>query len=207
MMSRLLGALLMGVMASAMSYSQPSKASVDGHQMANADFVKQFKAYTAFSALDVKFTQEKTLMELKTPLLSQGSLHVNRGKKLLRWVVTQPSRLVVTIDSKSLTMESGTGSSTQRQVFNLQQMNSDAKAWKDLSIWIDFDPLEISKHYKVSSVGERGFELKPNVIESSPFTSLKIIASAAGYIENMEMIEKSGDVLRLKFSKPKITKQ
>jgi hypothetical protein len=157
-----------------------------------SELASELSYYQSIQTLQTKFHETKTLRDIQLK-----DLTVIRPNKVI-WKVTRPSPLTVTLEETRLQiLEEG-----KTESFAIE---GEAKqALKSLVVWLKLDPDELFATYQISSLGENRFAFVPKSLETSPIQRLEMTLRTNSYVERLQIDEKSGDHLDIRFEKPRI---
>ena len=165
-----------------------------------------FQRYRGLTELSVDFEQTKILKDVATPLVSKGHLLVRTPNELV-WTITSPSFLEVKMQDGSVQITSGKGPKADIQKLSRAQLasNPQSRSLDSLSHWLQFDSKFLNSEYQVEKLGANRYKFNPK--GESPFASMTAEILADNTVRKIEMNEKSGDQLQIKFANPLIIKK
>jgi outer membrane lipoprotein-sorting protein len=162
------------------------------------ELASQLTYYQSIQTLRTKFHEIKTLKEMKLTLESDGELTVIRPSKVI-WKVTRPSPLTVILEESRLQILDSEGKGE-----TLAIEGEAKKSLKSLVAWLKLDPNELFETYQISDLGENKFRFEPKVPAESPLRALVMQIRPKSYVEQLQIEERSGDSLTIRFEKPRI---
>ncbi len=171
--------------------------------MEKAELTSLLAYYQSITKLKARFKERKTLKDLSYPLLSEGLLTVQRPDRVV-WEITKPSPLVVTLDRKELSIESGAGKTKKREAIAVEGNDKAAESLKGLVAWLRLDPTALLEEYRIYSLGNHEYEMVPKRAGATPFDSLTMTLKEGAHLEALSIREKSGDSIVINFERPEI---
>jgi outer membrane lipoprotein-sorting protein len=157
---------------------------------------EQLEAYRSIRTLHAHFHETKHLKDLKIDLTSEGELDLERPTRVV-WRVTSPSPLTVTLEKDKLSITSD----GKREQYEMEGRAKESL--KALVAWLELDPDALMANYRVLSLGKDRFRFEPKDT-NAPVQSLQMKIRAKGYVERLEIEERSGDSLDIRFDPPRV---
>ncbi len=167
--------------------------------VSEAKLEKALEKYRDIVTLESKFTQIKKLVDTEITLKSEGQLKVIAPDTIV-WQIDKPSRIVVTLRTKEIQIESGEGSSKSIQKFKRNEKSKSEAFEKDiqaLMMWLKFDPHALISDYKITQSSSEVFAFEPKHLMI--FKHIELHLASSGYVREMLLTENSGDTLDIFF--------
>jgi len=157
------------------------------------------KDYGKFQSLRVSFSQTKTFRDLPISLQSNGELQVEKSEVII-WRIQKPSPLTVRLTKKEVEIRSGTGKSEQIEKYDLTQgsLHSESNPFVQLQSWLRLDIAELTRRYEIFRMGKQILHFLPRNPDDF-FRKVVIRLGNKPYLRELNLIERSGDQLRISF--------
>lgn len=171
--------------------------------VSNTDLKQLFRRYQGLQELSVDFDQTKILKDVPTPLLSKGHLLVKTPDELV-WTITSPSFLEVKLSGGNVQITTGKGPDADVQKLSRAQLasNPQSRSLESLTHWLKFDSDFLNSEYAVEKLAANKYLFRPK--HESPFNDLSVELAEEGAVHSLEITEKSGDKMIIRFQKPSI---
>lgn len=170
-----------------------------------AELERLLTSYVKIKKLSGTFKQIKTIQELQTDLVSEGSLEVIKPHNIT-WTIHKPSFLEVKIDDKTITMTTQKGGERQTQTIQLANISSQQGA-QGLSLlvpWVSLDVDKILASYEIQSPQMDFLQFYPKT--PSPFKSIEMSLDKKNQIRKLKFYEKNSDTIEIIFNALKAQK-
>jgi hypothetical protein len=173
-----------------------------GRPVEETELASRLKFYESIQRLVAKFHETKTIKNMSLKLESDGELTIDRSKarpNLVIWKVTRPSPLTVSLTQGKLDI---VGADGKAESYSMEGAARDSL--QALVAWLRLDPEELAKTYLVTDLGGERFRFAPRKGSELPIQSIQMKLEAGSYLEELEIMESSGDRLVIRFEKPRI---
>jgi hypothetical protein len=162
-----------------------------------AELTKRLSFYHSLSKLTTKFHQTKHLKDVAISLESDGELTVIFPKRVI-WKVIHPSPLTVSLEGAQLEITAKDGETNKINV-----EGEGREAMKALVAWLKLDPDELYNSYRITRIDKNDtYRFEPKA--PGPIAALQMQVRAGSHIEKLDLEERSGDRLEIRFEKPRL---
>ena len=179
--------------------------------VSESDLADRLKFYRSVQSLDVRFSQTKKIVDAGMEIASEGRLRLGNpagGENgTVVWEITKPAPVRITLDGKGIDIVNGTGAQASHQHFSSSDMPQEGSAgsFSSLGAWLKLDAHAISENYAVESSESGRYRFTPKK-SGGPFAKLELEIGRLGHLERLNIFERSGDEITLRFSKPTVVR-
>ena len=142
----------------------------EGSAKSETSLAKVFAFYKSIDTLEVDFHQEIKLKDIKSRIKLKGILKVSKPHRI-RWEIISPSHLLVLINEKEISIESGEGESKTVQIIKKGDLvqGKEGQLVEGLMNWLWMNENAILKKYRVINTGSKDFLFIPYTLDISKF--------------------------------------
>lgn len=152
-----------------------------------------------FKTLEGRFAQTKFLKDLEVEIKTDGNFEVERSNSIFHWNVENPKPSQVCLDKTGIVLDSA-GS---RKKISFSEIGEDSgRQISSLLKLMSSDPEQLVQEFSVVAAPNQTdtFNLKPKKPENVFFESAQLHISKTGFVDKINLFEKSKDELRIQFS-------
>lgn len=171
------------------------------HTVSRAELTARLKYYRTIGKLETKFHETKRLKNIGTTIESEGELTIVRPSKVI-WKVTRPGRLTVELTDGKMRITDPSGKT--------ETYEADASArdsLRSMVAWLKLDPDELLASYRITDLGAETYRFEPKDREAAPVAAMQMKVKPGSYLERLDITEKSGDALEIRFDRPRIERR
>jgi outer membrane lipoprotein-sorting protein len=175
--------------------------------LTEGELTQKLHQYQSISSIESTFHQVKSIKDMGIEIKSEGHFRVKRPRDIM-WQIIKPSAVTISMHDNEIKIETGKGSDLQTQTYKLSEMPSGkmAESMTGLMDWLDLNAHRLYNQYTVFLETKNVFKFIPKKKDTSPFQNLEMHLNLSGFINEIQILENSGDSIDIQFDSPKITK-
>ncbi len=185
----------------ALGFAAEPKDEPEKRDVRSEAFSRIAAAATALRTISSGFTQEKYSSMLKDPLVSSGRFAYEKPDRLY-WEITKPSPAGFVV--RGTRAKRWEGDVNKAETFDVQKEPVAKAIVEQVFAWARADFPWLEKRYRITVAEDRPTALKLNPLSSQEkkYVSHLIIAFSKdwSHVRSVEIHEKGGDYVRIKFS-------
>ncbi len=157
---------------------------------------------TSFSQLAGRFRQIRRFVDLGIHIEFEGQFEILKDPKLgalLHWDVLKPQVSYICIDRQGLSIRSLVGKKETKKRIQFSEVGRDVGAHvAKLITFVGLDRRRIEEEFHASVVGGK-LRLIPKAIDQNPFSEVLLSVNGRGFVDQIEIKEKTNDLISISF--------